>query len=395
MSHKIDREKHKTFAADRADGRYVNTRGFVHNLLRDLYNKKPKLAFDPQFSREEFLEWQAKIRTKTQEIMNPPDVPPQPRPKLLNRAERDGYVLEKWEIYPQPQYVLSILVLVPEGVSATNPAPAVLCFPGSKGTKEILAGEGKPEDNKHYAKNRMAMFYAQSGIVSVAVDNPGFGETADTGYAAGARELLSLYLLKMGWHYWGLATFNATRILNWMKTLDVIRPDRIALSGHSAGVGAMTSLAILNPDIRALVYNDSLCDGLRRAIVTTKPDEDGNRPLPSNMLRNLIPDELKWYGNVDLRAALAPRYVIYTEGGNQEDLDLVKRAYQIMDAEDKLKIYHHDQFRNPGQRHYDYVFIPEGLSPKEYLEYINCDSENHYFHADVAVPWIKKVLTHR
>lgn len=385
-------EEHKTLRSDRPDGRHLCARGFVHHRLRELHRARPLLAFDPELTKDAFLAWQARHREKMRELMRFPEVPPQPSPALVSEAKRQGYTLQRWEVYPQPACVVPVLMLAPDGVSEERPAPAVLCFPGSKGTKETLAGEDEHPRSRHPGKNSMAKFYAQAGMVSVAVDNPGFGETADIGYAAGARELLSLYLLKTGWHYWGMAVFNAMRILEWMKQLGFVDASRIALSGHSCGVGPIGPLAVLDPDIRAVVNNDNLSDGLRRELVTTKPDENGNRPYPSNPLRNCVPGAQKWFGNLDTRAALAPRHALYTEGGNQADLDLLRRAYRIMDAEDRLAICHHAKFRDPAQRLYDYAPVPEGITESEHKAYANADGEDHFFHADIAVPWMKQAL---
>ncbi|MCA1809408.1 MAG: alpha/beta hydrolase family protein [Lentisphaerae bacterium] len=388
----MDKKFNKVFCSERMDARYVCTRGFVHQLMRELQRDRPKLAFDPGFSREAFLDWQVRLRDKLRELMCFPEVPQQPLPKLISRESRTGFQLEKWECYPHPAGVVPLLMLVPDGVSEARPAPAVLCFPGSKGTKEILAGEADSPTGRHLGKHDMARAYARAGMIGVAVDNPGFGETADIGYAAGTRELLSLYLLEMGWHYWGMAVFNAMCIIAWLRSLAFVDSARIALSGHSAGIGVMVPLAVLDQDIRAIVNNDNLSDSLTRKIATTRPDQAGVRPYPSNPIRNLIPGIAKWFGSIDMRAALAPRHALYTEGGNQADLDMVKQAYRIMHAEDHMVCHHHPCYRDSENRRYDHVQVPEGLSTQEYPLYSNADGTNHFFHADLAVPWMRQVF---
>lgn len=99
-----------------------------------------------------------------------------------------------------------------------------------------------------------------------------------------------------------------------------------------------------------------------------------------------------WFGNLDARASLAPRHALYTEGGNQADLDRVRRAYRIMDAEAALSIHHHPRYRDPRERRFDHVPVPEGLTPGEHNDYANADSANHFFHADIAVPWMRGVM---
>lgn len=391
----IDPEQYKIISTDRCDGRYISTRGFVQYLLR---NSEVKLAFNPQFSVKEFQEWQDQVRVRMEELMQFPIVPPQPQPKLLSRAKRDGYTLEKWEIYPQPGSVVPFLMLIPDGISSKNPGAAVLCYPGSNRTKENLAGEEELipgySVERHHDKNRMAMFYAQQGIVAVAVDNPGIGELSDLEQYVLApsydRNTFSRYLLDMGWSYLGLSAFQGQQILKWMKSRDFIDNKRIALSGHSLGTEPVMALAVLDPDIRAIVINDFMCRLITRATVITKPNSQGLRPV-ANWLGHCVPGLWQWFDYPDIVASLAPRPLILTEGGAQTDLDLVKEAYKIMGVKDNITVYHYPKYSDPGARR-DYECIPEGLDMEEYFKYVNVDAPNHYFKSEVAVPWLKNVL---
>jgi len=391
----FDPEQYKIISTDRGDNRYISTRGAVQDMMR---NVKPQLAFNPEFSRTEIEEWQIQVRNKMKELMRFPDVPPQPAPKLLSKVKRTGYTVEKWEIYPQPGSVVPFLMLVPDGVSAKKPAPAVLCFPGSNRTKENLAGEDelypKYTIERHSDRNRMAMYYALQGIVAVAIDNPGIGETSDLEKYFLApnydRNTFSRYLLDVGWHYLGLSAFQGQQILNWMKTLDFINHERIALSGHSLGTEPVMVLSVLNPDIHSIVFNDFLCRIITRAIVTTKPDEKGLRPQ-ANWLGHCVPGLWKWFDYPDILASLAPRPLIITEGGATNDLELVKKSYQIMRSKKNVTIKYYPKYSDPKVRR-DYEEIPEGITADEYLDYANVDAPNHYFKAEVAVPWLKHNL---
>jgi hypothetical protein len=389
----IDPEKYKIISTDRPDGRYVSSRGLVQHMMRNI---KPQLAFNPQFSKEEFEIWQNQLRIKMHELMQFPEVPPQPMPKLIKKEKRDGYSLEKWEIYPQPGSVVPFLLLIPDGVNHRNPAPAVLCFSGSSGDKETLAGEKSPVFTPpHPEKNQMALFYVKEGLVAIAVDHPGVGESSDLELFRGSsgydRDTFSRYLLDMGWSYLGLCAFQGQQILTWMKNQNYIDKNRIALSGHSLGTEPLMVLSILNPDIHAIVFNDFLCRIIKRAIVSTKPTVDGIRPR-ANWLGHCVPGLWKWFDYPDIIACIAPRPIILTEGGAVEDLDLIKHAYKIMDAEDNLAIYHYPKYQDPQNRLHDYEFIPEGLDDDEYFKYVNVDVPNHYFKSEVAVPWLVNVL---
>lgn len=130
-----------------------------------------KLAYDPAMPAASMLEWRSAVRTKLLELMCfPSDNSFSSSPKLLWSQPRAGYRLEKWEAYPEQSSVVPFLVLVPDSCSPRTPAPAVMCFPGSTSSKELLAEEPelRPSQppNRHPMRNTMALQYVQAGLVA-------------------------------------------------------------------------------------------------------------------------------------------------------------------------------------------------------------------------------------
>ena len=108
---------------DRPDGRFMHTDVFMRHHYKTF---RPKLEYKPGMSLEEFNEWREKVIEKLKEVLRfPEDVPPQPEPTMLWEEQRDGYKIQKWEAFPEPYAVTPFLVLVPDGVDATHPAPTV------------------------------------------------------------------------------------------------------------------------------------------------------------------------------------------------------------------------------------------------------------------------------
>ena len=394
----LDIEQEPTFASGRPDGRYLSTRGFVQSLIR---NARPRLAFHPEFTAEEFACWQTRVRAKMAELLAFPDVPPQPAPQKLWAENREGYILEKWEIYPEPGSVVPFLMLVPEAAQQGHRVPAVMCFPGSSGTKENLSGEpplhpafepnGRSHEGwRHAERNQQALQFARAGMVAVAVDHPGNGELSDLakyrGTAMDDRDTISRYLIDLGRDYIALSVFQKMQILEWLRNRPFVDPDRLAVSGHSLGTEAVLAMAVLDPGIRAIVWNDFLCPNIERARVSTKPDARGLRPR-ANWLGHCIPGLWEWFDYPDLVAAMAPRPLIITEGGPAHALDLVRRAYEVAGATDSLAIHYYPKYEDPAGRR-DGEPIPEGLDQAEYLEYANVDVPCHYFKGYLAVPWL-------
>lgn len=126
----------QTYASGREDGRFIQTAAFMHKSMQML---QPKLAFTPDMTREGFPAWRKAVREKLRELVCFPEVGGQPEPRRIWSQPRSGYRLERWEAYPEPFSVVPYLVLVPDGARPASPAPAVMCFPGSTGSKEASA----------------------------------------------------------------------------------------------------------------------------------------------------------------------------------------------------------------------------------------------------------------
>lgn len=365
------------FRSDREDGRFVSTAGFVHATMKET---PPALAWDSAMPAEEIPAWREAVRTKLRELMQFPDVSEQPEPRMLSSEPREGYELQKWEAYPEPRSAVPYLVLIPE--DAPKPAPAVLCFPGSSRTNRGLAGEPEASDDRHWDANRMALHYAREGMVAIAVENPCMGgRAADFG---ANRAEIALDLIWMGRSYEGLSVFEKLPILRWAWSRPWIDETRIAASGHSLGAKPALILSVLEPDIRALVWNDFTCDFRERAIAT-------------NLLQistwQYVPGFIRWFDYPDLMAALAPRPLLITEGGRTVHIERIRDAFRALDAEDQFEVAYYPKYAGPADRTNDGRPLPEGLSQDEYLsEWANVDVPEHSFKPDVAVPWMARML---
>lgn len=386
-------QNHNMIQSDRSDGRFLSSFGFAHWMLE---HTTPKYAFRGDFSKSKFSKWKKEVRQAMKTLMKMPVVKNRPKPTRQKSELRKGYRVEKWEFYPLPGCVSTFLVLIPDNQKKS--LPGILCIPGSGASKEGLAGEpsGAPLLNDPYIdpKHTMALNYVIEGYVAVVVDNPAAGEASDLEqYVQGRNynyDLLSRYLLELDWSYLGYTSFLDLQVLEWMKTQDYIRKDRIVVSGFSLGTEPLMVLGVLDPSIYAFVYNDFLCQTQERAIVMTMPQDNGVRPFP-NSIRHLIPGFWKYFNFPDIVAALAPRPLILTEGGLDRDLDLVKRAYEISGHASKVEIHHYNRFADPKNRK-DIPALPKGLDRNNYYKMVNVDGSNHFFKSGIVIPWLKKTI---
>ena len=373
----------QTFVSGRDDGRFVQTAGFLHKYLQTL---RPRLAFREGMTRQEFTSWQQKVREKLLELMCFPDVPPQPEPKRIWSQARDKYRLERWEAYPEPYSVVPFYLLVPDCVSQQSPAPGVLCFPGSTHSKELLAGEPEqgatavPTDPK-WPDNRMAYHYARRGLVAVAVDSPATNELASP---LRQREPMSLCALWMGRSYEAISVFQKACLLQWLARQPLVDARRIATSGHSLGAKPADILGVLYPElVRAVVHNDFVCHWQERAVAQN---------LDAPGAHQTVPGIFQWFDYTDLEASLAPRPLLFNEGGRPNQIAKIRRAYQLCGAADVVQVYHYEKYADPKSRTLDAAELPIGISGERYFEYAYVDAARHRFRPNHAVPWLAKVL---
>lgn len=385
---------HRTFVTDREDGRYVSSRAILHRMMQ---RNKPRLAFDASMDSTAFSAWQKDVGATMTRLMRHPVAKTTVSAQLLSVHQRDGYRIERWEIYPLDEAAVPFLVLIPDGVDAISPAPSILCIPGFGQTKEILCGETSVDisvSTPDPGKNAQAYRYVKEGWIAVAVDNPGCGEAADLEYIAGKRGpdyvTLSRALLELGWSYLGYASFVDRQILNWMKSCPEMRNDRLIVSGFSLGTEPLMVLGTLDPDIYAFVYNDFLCTTRERALTMTLPDNDGLRPWP-NDISHLIPEFLCEFDFPDLVAALAPRPVICTEGGLDRDFTNVRCAFKIAGAQDSFEAHHYEKFNDPASRE-PIDTIPAGIDRATFFRLANVDPPRHYFKSEYIIPWLHRLL---
>ena len=389
---KITYETH--YKSNRPDGRHTATMAAFLARLRDT---SPELSMPEGLGREDFDTWRGAVKARAAELLRLDallsDAKGQPSPVLLSSKARDGYRVERWEMYPDPYTAVPFLALIPDSASVDNPVPGVMCFPGSTFSKELLAGEEllpypKCGMNSFADRNRMAWHIVKAGMAAFAFDNPATAEcaldvdaTAD--YGSRARMQLCHGLIQSGFSYFGISVAQKLVALDFIKTLPYIDNDRLGVSGHSLGCDDTMYVALLRDEIRAVVFNDLVCDERQRYYATTEYDE-------SKMCNNVgnwheIPGYFASFTRPDVLAALAPRYLALNEGGAQFYIDKIKRAYRIFDAEDRICVSHYPKYSDENSRSTQYEPPKFGLSADTFFEYTNTDAPDHSYRAMPSV----------
>ncbi|RBY93274.1 alpha/beta hydrolase [Blastococcus sp. TF02A-30] len=108
---------------------------------------------------------------------------------------------------------LSALMYVPDGVTAENPAPAILAVHGYINSRET--------------QDAFAIEFARRGYVVMALDQSGHGFSGGAAYENG---------------------YGGPAALSYLRSLDIVDPDNIGLEGHSMGGWTVLTAAAVLPD---------------------------------------------------------------------------------------------------------------------------------------------------
>lgn len=384
------------FASNRPDGRHVCTMAAQMAMMRDM---KPLLALPESLTEASFRAWQEKVREKLTDLLCMPEFTEQPAPTLISRHQRDGYVCEKWEFYPDDYTAVPFLALIPDGASKEHPVPGVMCFLGSNHSKEFICGEEEIDHPnckgqvRFPDRNRMALYMVKNGMAAFAFDNPAIGECSlmtdpALGQTQGdTRVQLCHGLLDLGLNYVGLSVFQKLCFMKHLKTLEYVDQDRIAVSSHSLGTETAIALGILRDEIKAIVFNDNLRDALRHYVAIT--EQTDGRMVQNIGNWHIIPGKSRYFGLPEMCAAFAPRHLALTEGGPDETIGIVKRAYGVFGAEENVLVSHYPAYTDPAARTWHDRIPDRGLSPEEYDRMCFCDAPDHSFRQDPAIRLLK------
>lgn len=382
---RVNAEAIKVYNSKRPDGRYDQPFWATYNQLKD---HKPLLAYDPKKDAGQMKPWKTKVRRKLKELIGWDKGQQTPEPCCIWKKRRDGYELQKWEAYPEPYAVYSFYMLVPDSLmSSGGKAPLVVCAPGGLGGKELLAGEEQLAPGGYVPfpeHNCQALHYVNAGYVAVALEG-GWGCEDPICKEPPEPESRDLYfhVLWMGDSAEAVSVRYKLAVLKWLKELSFVDKNRIAVSAHSMSTPHVLMMALLDPSIKAVVFNDYVASWQERQVAET---------LPTLGYIHLLPGMIKWFDYHDLMAALAPTPFIVTEGGRTQEIKLVRSAYRKCDAAKNFKAVYYPKYDSPSKRKYDNKALPMELGCMKYLEYANIDAKNHYFKEHLALPWLKGVF---
>jgi len=289
-------------------------------------NKAKKLAAQLHSSRQDLASHLDGIIHSAKKLSGYREPDKAYEPLFAGRLRRDGYVIEKYSIPGESDYVIPYLLMVPD-----NPNHKGLIYLHPEG-KSINASPGGEIEK-----------LVMEGFTVLAPDLIGTGETGPGDFQGDA------YINGISYNIW-FASILIGRSIVGIQAGDVIRLAR-QLEKHISCDG-IYGLAIRQ--MAPILLHAAAFDPIITSIALIEPYSSYhnlvmNRFYKTGFIHSTVPGSLMAYDLPDLSASLAPRKLmiagitdcmgnIVMPDSIQEDIDIITAAYKYRNAADQLQI---------------------------------------------------------
>jgi len=266
---------------------------------------------------------------------------PEPCPlnvKLREKSQAEGFTIESLYYDAEPDDPIPALLLIPDGVSAKKPAPAVAIWHQHNGQYHL--GKGEPAGLSGNPMHHTGAALAKEGYVVLCPDAQCFEERQDpTGKLKGGRYERFEFLRSvvsgksMAWKN----ILDMRRAVDFLVSRPEVIDDKLGCYGHSMGSTHTWMVGPWEPRLKCLVGNCCL--------PTYKAIHD-NHML--HCFPNFVPGIFQYGDTPDIAALIAPRPLLLNfgekDGGSPIDevrrgVEVIADAYGTMHAEDKFSHY--------------------------------------------------------
>jgi dienelactone hydrolase len=265
------------------------------------------------------------------------DLPDRSRPiagKKRSEAERDGYLLETWDLDLNGFETVPAYLARPLGASGRLPA---VLFNHSHGGGYKIGKQEFIEGRSYLQPVPYAKELTGLGYVSLAIDHWIFGERSHTTEPDMFKEMLW-----KGQVLWGMMVYDSLRAMDFLVQRPDVDPSRIGTLGISMGSTMAWWLAALDERVKVTV--DICCLTDFQTLIAKKS-------LSAHGVYYYVPSLLKRFTTAQINALIAPRAHLGLAGLQDkltpvEGLDLIdaelKKVYAELGHPERWKLLRYD-----------------------------------------------------
>jgi dienelactone hydrolase len=266
------------------------------------------------------------------------DLPDRRRPvsgRKTGEQERDGYILERWELDLNGLEMVPAYVARPRG-AADQRRPAVL-FNHSHGGGYTIGKTEFVEGRSYLQPAPYAKELTDLGYVALCIDHWVFGERSHATELDTFKEMLW-----RGRVLWGQMIYDSLKAVDWLVTRADVDPARIATLGMSMGSSMAQYLAALDTRVKVTVDICCLVD-YETLLARHFQSHHG--------VYMYVPGLLKHFSSAAINALIAPRPHLSLTGTKDElepaeGVDIIDReltrVYAAAGAPEHWKIVRYD-----------------------------------------------------
>jgi dienelactone hydrolase len=199
--------------------------------------------FCGEFSRREAHANQDPVSSKMRRLLGLPRRDATPKAEVLRRSEEGDVVLEDLRFLADRGAWVPAIVVKP--LAASQPLPAIICLPGTGGTRGQLTDARLQLSER--PRTGWARALARQGFLTISLDYRGSEARQQNIYTEALREQLE------GRNYMGLLVHETIRAVDYLLTRPDVDRNGIGITGFSLGGAVSWYAAAADPRIGVIV----------------------------------------------------------------------------------------------------------------------------------------------
>jgi hypothetical protein len=289
-------------------------------------NEAAKLINKLQASRSDFTKHLSMVLNSAKELSGYKEPSVFHEPVFTGRIQRQGYVIEKYFVKSEGDYIIPYLLMIP---AKPNNKAIIYLHPSGKSAETFVGGEME--------------WFVRNGFTVLAPDMIGVGEMGP-GIYTGDADIDSI-----SYNLWYTSTLIG-RSLVGIRAGDVVRLVRLLNKNY----GISDVYGIARKEMSPVLLHAAAFDPAIKRIALIEPYSSYrsivmNRFYNPKFVHSIVPGALNAYDLPDLAASLAPRKLLManvTDGNGKrtdvesinKDLNIIKTAYRFKNADGQFNI---------------------------------------------------------